>query len=48
MAWKAGEGTESEDVNSACGLSAAGAGARTGAVTTKPVPQNRHAPGAGR
>jgi hypothetical protein len=47
MAWKAGERMESEDVKSACGLSAAGAGGRTGAVTTKPVPQNRQTPGAG-
>jgi len=39
---------ESEDVKSACGLSVVGAAGRTGAVMTKPVPQNRQTPGAGR
>jgi hypothetical protein len=44
MAWKSGEGMESEAVKSACVRSVVGATGRTGATMTMPVPQNRQTP----
>ena len=45
MAWKSGEGKESEAEKCASVRSVVGPTGRTGATTTMPVPQNRQTPG---
>ena len=45
MAWNSVEAIAAHVVTTIRGDSATGSDGRTGVVTTKPVPQNKHVPG---